>query len=136
MTFPNSSVLFRPKIQPALLPNQVSLGIRCIYSVGPFVICLEPNRNDVKMAQDNVSLSPTSVLRLNFEELCAETTDEVDEKPSLFGVVPLPNCAMSNKVVSWLESSREHLPQYFKDRLCVKKVVGGDFEIYYDTYFV
>lgn len=77
------------------------------------------------MAED--TLSPTSVLRLNFESLCAETTDPVasDDGASalLWGVVALPDFVRSNRVVSWIEEGLQQQPVFFNEVLCIKKVL-------------
>lgn len=84
------------------------------------------------------ALSPTSVLRLNFENLLAETTDPVpnvsggggggDEDKgtaeALWDVVStnLPDFVRSHKVVSWIEEGLHTQPIFFNDMLCWKKV--------------
>lgn len=76
-------------------------------------------------------LSPTSVLRLNFENLLAETTDpggptNLDEGAveALWGVVTttLPEFMRSHRVMSWIEEGLHTPPVFFRDVLCLKKV--------------
>lgn len=81
------------------------------------------------------SLSPTSVLRLNFDSLLAETTDSVpseDDKgasaAALWDAVSttLPNCVRTHRMVSWIEEGLHAQPVFFNEVLCVKKVADAD----------
>lgn len=80
------------------------------------------------------ALSPTSVLRLNFDSLLAETTDPVpsdDDKgasaAALWNAVSttLPDCMRSHRVVSWIEEGLHTQPVLFNEVLCIKKVAKG-----------
>lgn len=77
------------------------------------------------------ALSPTSVLRLNFDSLLAETTDPVpneDEKGASAAALwdslstTLPDCVRSNRVVSWIEEGLHLQPVFFNEVLCIRKV--------------
>lgn len=77
------------------------------------------------------AVSPTSALRLNFDNLLAETTDPVpseDDKgasaAALWDAVTatLPDCVRSHRVVSWIDDGLHTQPVFFKEVLCIKKV--------------
>lgn len=76
-------------------------------------------------------MSPTSVLRLNFESLLAETTDPVASEDNLGASATaiwdavsttLPECVRTHRVVSWIEEGLHTQPVFFKEVLCIKKV--------------
>lgn len=55
---------------------------------------------------DNTDLSPVSALRLNFDQLPAETTDPIPEK-SVFGVPIVQFVPQS--VMSWLDGNNSNI---------------------------
>lgn len=63
-------------------------------------------------------LSPTSIMRLHFDQLTPETDDP--EKKMLFGV-PMPPF-VSDKVISWIEDGLTEPLIYFKGLDVLKKV--------------
>lgn len=63
-------------------------------------------------------LSPTSALRLSFDNISPET--EEPENKRLWGV-PVPPF-VSDKVVSWIEEEFTEPPIFFNDVLVLKKV--------------
>lgn len=91
---------------------------------------------DTRVMSDQ--LSPTSVLRLNFENLLAETTDpggsHLDEgaAEALWGVVTttLPEFVRSHRVMSWIEEGLHTPPVFFRDVLCLKKVSRNAHHLY------
>lgn len=89
---------------------------------------IHPSTNCTTMED---ALSPTSVLRLNFDSLLAETTDPVpneDEKgasaAALWDAVSttLPDCVRTHRVVSWIEEGLHSQPVFFNEVLCIRKV--------------
>ena len=77
-------------------------------------------------------LSPTSVLRLNFDSLLAETTDPVasDDGASAAALwdavsTQLPDFVRHHRVVSWIEEGLQTQPVFFNEVLCIKKVSRG-----------
>lgn len=58
---------------------------------------------------DNNDLSPVSALRLNFDQLPAETTDPATTT-SVFGV-PVAQF-MPQSVISWLDGGNQNLPDF------------------------
>lgn len=85
------------------------------------------------MMSTNELLSPTSQLRLRFDQLSPETDEiVVDESSGICGGsgktilgFPIPSF-VSGRVVSWLEKELLQQPVImFKDIICVKKVWFG-----------
>lgn len=79
------------------------------------------------------SLSPTSVLRLNFDGLLAETTDPVPSEDDLGASAAalwdavsttLPEFVRTHRVVSWIEEGLHTQPVFFNEVLCIKKVAN------------
>lgn len=64
-------------------------------------------------------LSPTSVLRLKFDDMSPET-DEIQKK-KLWGLTVPP--FVSSKIVNWIEDIQIQSPIFFKDFCCLRKVV-------------
>lgn len=64
------------------------------------------------------ALSPTSVIRLSFDNISPET--EEPESKRLWGV-PVPTF-VSEKVVTWLEEEFTNPPIFYNDKLVLKKV--------------
>lgn len=72
------------------------------------------------MNKNNLDLSPTSSLRLNFDKLTPET-DDPDPQKLLWGL-PVPPF-MSDKVVSWIEDGFNNDPLIsYNGQNIVKKV--------------
>lgn len=65
-------------------------------------------------------LSPTSALRLSFDNISPET-DEPDVNKRLWGV-PVPPF-VSDKVVSWIEEEFQEAPIYYNGNSVLKKVI-------------
>lgn len=70
-------------------------------------------------------LSPTSELRLKFDDLSPET-DGVRKK-KLWGVTVPP--FVSSKIVNWIEDIQTTSPIWFKDFCCLRKVFQFNFPI-------
>jgi len=64
------------------------------------------NGNNITKTQ-NDELSPTSSLRLNFDQMSSENVNENDTKKILWGL-PMPPFVTNNKVVSWIEDGLIH----------------------------
>lgn len=72
------------------------------------------------------SLSPTSSLRLNFDNISPET-EEPEENKRIWGV-PVPPF-VSEKVVSWIEEEFNEPPIYYNGNAVIRKVRKGIFLI-------
>lgn len=64
-------------------------------------------------------LSPTSKLRLKFDDMSPET-DEIRRK-KLWGLTVPP--FVSSKIVNWIEDIQTDSPIWFKDFCCLRKVI-------------
>lgn len=59
------------------------------------------NNGDVGVGGDSALLSPTSTLRLHFDDLSAESDDVPDDRKRLWGIMPVP-LFVSEKITPWM----------------------------------